>query len=64
MTIYFVVFQAKFKDQFVPKLQQSVKETYEGPLGLIIDDLPKPSPVSLALDFIMYNASYLIIHFF
>ncbi|CAF1264988.1 unnamed protein product [Rotaria sp. Silwood1] len=56
ITIYFVVFQSNFKNQFVPKLQQSLKTTYEGPLGLLPNsDLPKPSPVSLAWDFIMYN---------
>ncbi|CAF3074538.1 unnamed protein product [Rotaria socialis] len=55
ITIYFVVFQANFKIQFVPKLQQSIKNTYEGPLALIYEEMPKPSPISLAWDFIMYN---------
>jgi hypothetical protein len=56
MTIYFIVFQANFKEQFVPKLQQSVKNSYEGPLGLTGNG-PKPSPVSLAWDFLMFNVS-------
>ncbi len=57
IAIYFIVFQANFKDQFVPKLQESVKNTYEGPLGLITNDQSKPSPLSLAWDFFMYNVS-------
>jgi hypothetical protein len=57
ITIYFVLFQANFKDQFVPKLKQSVKTTYEGPLGLIYSDLPKPTPFSLTWDFVMYNVN-------
>lgn len=57
ITIYFVVFQANFKEQFVPKLQKSIKDTYAGPLGLMYNDLPKPSPASLAWDFIMYNVN-------
>jgi hypothetical protein len=56
-TIYFVVFQAKFKDQFVPKLQDYVRKTYEGPVGLAMSTRPKPSAASLAWDFIMYNVS-------
>lgn len=59
-TIYFVVFQAKFKDQFVPKLQDYVRQTYEGPLGLTPNNGPKPSAASLAWDFIMYNVSWSI----
>jgi len=54
-TIYFVVFQSKFKDQFVPKLRESLQKSYEGPLGLTEFSDKKPSPVSLAWDFIMYN---------
>ncbi|CAF1333481.1 unnamed protein product [Adineta steineri] len=55
ITIYFIVFQSNFKEKFVPKLQESIKNTYEGPLGLMGSDGPKPTPVSLAWDFIMYN---------
>ncbi|CAF1304349.1 unnamed protein product [Rotaria sordida] len=55
VTIYFVVFQANFKSRFVPKLQQSLKQTYEGPLVLNSNGLSKPSSFSLAWDFIMYN---------
>lgn len=58
-TIYFVVFQSKFKDQFVPKLRESLQKSYEGPLGLTEFSNKKPSPVSLAWDFIMYNVSEL-----
>ncbi|UJR10021.1 hypothetical protein I4U23_014244 [Adineta vaga] len=54
ITIYFVVFQTNFKDNFVPKLKQSVKDNYQGPLGLEGNG-PKPTPYSLAWDFIMYN---------
>ena len=57
---YFVVFPANFKDQFVPKLQQSVKTNYEGPLGLMFDELPQPAPMSLAWDFLMYNVSSIV----
>ena len=57
MAIYFVAFQDKFHEQFKPKLQQYLKNTYEGPLGLIHDDRPKPSPASIAMDFVMYNVS-------
>ena len=56
-TIYFVVFQAKFKDQFVPKLQDYARTTYQGPVGLITNTKPQPSAASLAWDFIMYNVS-------
>ena len=62
-TIYFVVFQSKFKDQFVPKLTDSLQATYEGPLGLTPYGNKKPSPVSLAWDFIMYNVSVLNVTF-
>ena len=53
--IYFIAFQSKFKDQFVPKMQESLRNTYEGPLALLFNDPQKPSPLSLAWDFIMYN---------
>ncbi|CAF0844029.1 unnamed protein product [Didymodactylos carnosus] len=51
LTIYFVAFQSNFKDQFVPKLQQSISQNYAGPpiMG------NKPGVVSLAWDFIMFN---------
>lgn len=64
MTIYFIVFQANFKGQFVPKLQESVKNSYEGPLGLIDNAGPKPSAVSLAWDFLMFNVSDLTFAWF
>ena len=54
-TIYFVVFKSKFEAEFVPRLTDSLQKTYEGPLGLIGENQKKPSPVSLAWDFIMYN---------
>jgi hypothetical protein len=63
VTIYFVVFQANFKDQFVPKLQQTLKNTYEGPLGLMPDNPSNPSPFSIAWDFIMYNVNGFSFHF-
>lgn len=58
IAIYFVVFQTNFKDRFVPTLQQSLKNTYEGPVALIEDHQEKPSPSSLAWDFIMYNVMF------
>jgi hypothetical protein len=58
--IYFVVFQSRFKDQFVPKLRTSLQNTYEGPLGLMENGSSKPSVVSLAWDFIMYNVRHLL----
>jgi hypothetical protein len=42
----------------VPLLQNRVRTTYEGPLGLDTKyNLPKPSAISIAWDFIMYNVS-------
>jgi hypothetical protein len=56
VTIYFVAFRSKFEAQVIPNLQETVKNTYEGPLGLQADmNRQKPSSISLAWDFIMYN---------
>jgi len=54
ITVYFIAFQKNFKDNFVPRLQEAVKNTYEGPLGLM-GNRTKPAPFSLAWDFLMYN---------
>ncbi|CAF0932169.1 unnamed protein product [Didymodactylos carnosus] len=51
LTIYIVSFQSKFKEQFVPKLQESISKGYQGPP--IKEN--EPGAVSLAWDFIMYN---------
>ena len=57
MTIYFIAFQRNFQYTFVPRLQDYLQDAYEGPLGLIFDDRPKPSAGSLAWDFAMYNVN-------
>ncbi|CAF0753198.1 unnamed protein product [Adineta ricciae] len=54
ITIYFVVFQSNFKESFVPKLKDSLRNNYQGPLG-VAGYGPKPTAYSLAWDFIMYN---------
>ncbi|CAF0893089.1 unnamed protein product [Didymodactylos carnosus] len=51
MTIYFVAFQSKFADVFIPKLQASIRDNYNGPP--IFNNTP--SAASLAWDFVMYN---------
>jgi hypothetical protein len=58
ITIYFVAFKSKFEDQMIPKLQNAVQNTYEGPNKLLTGSADKPSAVSIAWDFIMYNVSY------
>ncbi|CAF3630881.1 unnamed protein product [Adineta steineri] len=56
ITIYFVAFKSKFEDQIKPKLKDALQNTYEGPLGLISNtNVSKPSGISIAWDFIMYN---------
>lgn len=58
ITIYFFAFRSKFDDQLIPKLQETITNNYEGPLGLIESlKRPKPSSISLAWDFIMFNVS-------
>ncbi|CAF0947953.1 unnamed protein product [Rotaria sordida] len=56
ITIYFVAFKSKFRETFTPKLKEAIRNTYEGPFGLQSNSaLPKPSAISIAWDFIMYN---------
>ena len=56
LAIYVFAFKSKFEDDFIPKLQDTVRTTYEGPLGLIGNsNQSKPSAASLAWDFVMYN---------
>lgn len=58
VTIYFVAFRSKFEEQILPKLQETIRNTYEGPLGLVAEfNRSKPSGVSLAWDFIMFNVN-------
>ncbi|UJR36057.1 hypothetical protein I4U23_028793 [Adineta vaga] len=56
ITIYFVAFKSKFEEQFKPTLKDAIRNSYEGPLGLISNtNQTKPGPISIAWDFIMYN---------
>lgn len=56
LAIYVLAFKSKFEDDVIPKLQDTVRTTYEGPLGLIGNsNQSKPSAASLAWDFVMYN---------
>ncbi|CAF3469308.1 unnamed protein product [Rotaria sp. Silwood1] len=56
ITIYFVAFKSKFEETIKPKLKDAVRSTYEGPFGLQTGStLPKPSAISIAWDFIMFN---------
>ena len=58
LAIYVFAFKSKFEDDFIPKLQDTVRKTYEGPLGLIGNsNQSKPAAASLAWDFVMYNVS-------
>ena len=55
ITIYFVAFRSKFEEQVKPKLRQSLVSDYKGPNQILTNDPAKPSPISIAYDFIMYN---------
>ncbi|CAF1021183.1 unnamed protein product [Didymodactylos carnosus] len=52
ITIYFVSFQSKFKEQLIPKLQLLINNTYAGPP---ITPGSNPGAVSLSWDLIQYN---------